>query len=317
MITLRYARLFLFERVIGVYYIVFDLEWNNAYSYSANGFVNEIIEIGAVKLDERLNVVDTFKQLVKPAITKKLSSRCKKLTNITNEEVKNNGIPFKQAIADFAQWSSGEGNVFLSWSNSDLYVLADNYKMIIKNLDINFIKKYCDAQKYCMSFIEKEDSNQVSLANCCELFGIDIDVSKLHRALTDCYLEAECFKKVFDKDKLSKFVVNCDSSFFDRLIYKPFLLTKPKSELFNVYEQNIYCPECNRIMLRLKDFECVNKSFRCPTHCKKCKKTYWTTIRAKKTYDGVKVSVKSLDMNIKKAKKITKNSINKKVKDNL
>lgn len=296
-----------------MYYIIFDLEWNNAYSYLTNGFVNEIIEIGAVKLDEYLNVVDTFKQLVKPKITKKLSSRCKKLTNITNEELKEYGIPFKQAFADFEQWSSGDGNVFLSWSNSDLYVLADNYQMILKNLDINYINKYCDAQKYCMSFIKKDDSNQVSLANCCEIFGIDIDVSKLHRALTDCYLEAECFKKVFDKEKMNKYIINCDTGFFERLIYKPYLITKPKSDLFNAYEQEIPCPVCKKSMKRLKEFECVNKSFRCPTVCSSCKKTYWTTIRAKKTYDGVQVSVKSLDMNRKKAKRIIKNNSEKKV----
>ena len=33
-------------------YIIFDLEWNNAYSYVSKGFMNEIIEIGAVKLNE-------------------------------------------------------------------------------------------------------------------------------------------------------------------------------------------------------------------------------------------------------------------------
>lgn len=291
-------------------YIVFDLEWNNAYSYSANGFVNEIIEIGAVKLDEHLTIVDTFKQLVKPKITKKLSSRCKKLTNITNDEIKLNGIPFKQAFTDFAQWSSGEGNVFLSWSNSDLYVLADNYRMILKTLDISFIKKYCDAQKYCMSFIEQDDSNQVSLSNCCELFDIDIDVSKLHRALTDCYLEAECFKKVYDKSKLSGFIVECDADFFHRLMFKPYLITKPTGADFNVYEQILHCPNCDGELVRLKKYECVNKSFRCPTKCLSCKKSYWTTVRAKQTYDGVKVSVKSFDMNKKKAKKIAKNNPN-------
>lgn len=51
-------------------YIIFDLEWNNAYSYAKKGFMNEIIEIGAVKLNERLEIVDTFKQLILPKITK-------------------------------------------------------------------------------------------------------------------------------------------------------------------------------------------------------------------------------------------------------
>lgn len=287
-------------------YIIFDLEWNNAYSYAKKGFMNEIIEIGAVKLNERLEIVDTFKQLILPKITKKLSGRCKSLTNITNEELKQNGIPFADAIKDFSRWSRGDGNVFMSWSNSDLYVLTNNYQTFLGNLNINFITKYCDAQKYCMSFIERENNNQISLADCGEAFGIKIDTDKLHRALTDCYLTAECLKKVFDKDKLQNYIHDCDSSFFERLIYKPYLITKPVTELFDVYNQEFLCPVCKSKMVRLKDFECVNKSFRCPTKCKKCGITYWTTVRAKKTYDTVEVHQRSIEMNRKKAKKIKK-----------
>ena len=282
------------------------MEWNNAYSYAKKGFMNEIIEIGAVKLNERLEIVDTFKQLILPKITKKLSGRCKSLTNITNEELKQNGIPFADAIKDFSRWSRGDGNVFMSWSNSDLYVLTNNYQTFLGNLNINFITKYCDAQKYCMSFIERENNNQISLADCGEAFGIKIDTDKLHRALTDCYLTAECLKNVFDKDKLQNYIHDCDSSFFERLIYKPYLITKPVTELFDVYNQELLCPVCKSKMVRLKDFECVNKSFRCPTKCKKCGITYWTTVRAKKTYDTVEVHQRSIEMNRKKAKKIKK-----------
>lgn len=287
-------------------YIIFDLEWNNAYSYAKKGFMNEIIEIGAVKLNERLEIVDTFKQLILPKITKKLSGRCKSLTNITNEELKQNGIPFADAIKDFSRWSRGDGNVFMSWSNSDLYVLTNNYQTFLGNLNINFITKYCDAQKYCMYFIERENNNQISLADCGEAFGIKIDTDKLHRALTDCYLTAECLKKVFDKDKLQNYIHDCDNSFFERLIYKPYLITKPVTDLFDVYKQELLCPVCKSKMVRLKDFECVNKSFRCPTKCKKCGITYWTTVRAKKTYDTVDVHQRSIEMNRKKAKKIKK-----------
>lgn len=287
-------------------YIIFDLEWNNAYSYVKKGFMNEIIEIGAVKLNEKLEIVDTFKQLVLPKITKKLSGRCKSITNITNEELKENGIPFADAIRDFARWSRGDGNIFMSWSNSDLYVLTNNYQTFLGNLNIDFITEYCDAQKYCMSFIERENNNQISLADCGEAFGIEIDTEKLHRALTDCCLTAECVKKVFDKEKLQHYVHDCDSSFFERLVYKPFLITKPVSELFDVYNYDLVCPACGEKMVRLKNFECVNKSFRCPSKCKKCGKTYWTTVRAKKTYDTVDVSQRSIEMNRKKAKRMKK-----------
>ena len=47
-------------------FIIMDLEWNNTYARKTKGFINEIIEIGAVKLDENLNFKDKFSCLVRP-----------------------------------------------------------------------------------------------------------------------------------------------------------------------------------------------------------------------------------------------------------
>lgn len=55
-------------------YVIFDLEWNNAYDYKEKKGVNEIIEIGAVRLDKDLNISDTFTQLVKPKLSKNFPS---------------------------------------------------------------------------------------------------------------------------------------------------------------------------------------------------------------------------------------------------
>ena len=90
-------------------FIIFDLEWNNAYNYKLKRGMNEIIEIGAVKLDENLDVVDTFKQLIKPQLSKKLGSRFKNLTHITIDEINDNGIPFEKAFDDFAPQAVGCG----------------------------------------------------------------------------------------------------------------------------------------------------------------------------------------------------------------
>ena len=53
-------------------YIVIDLEWNGGYSRKAHGYFNEIIEVGAVRLNETLEVVDTFQANVRPVVSKKL-----------------------------------------------------------------------------------------------------------------------------------------------------------------------------------------------------------------------------------------------------
>ncbi|MFR5875951.1 MAG: exonuclease domain-containing protein [Eubacterium sp.] len=290
-----------------MYYIIFDLEWNNAYSYASQKPMNEIIEIGALKLDEKLNIVDSFKQLIKPQLAKKLSSRCKRLTKITNEEIKENGFPFEKVIADFAGWSRGKDNVFLSWSNSDLYVLASNFLKFLGDCNVDFMRNYCDAQKYCMSFIpksENENNNQIGLSRCAEIFGITVDTTKLHRALSDCYVTAECLKKVFDRDKLVKYVQPCDNTFFERILYKPYMICEPVSDLFDINSVELVCPNCNLPMNRVSDVEMRNKAFNFAVRCSKCNKSYWAFVRAKKTYDDVIVSKRVVLMNKKRAKRI-------------
>ena len=290
-----------------MFYVIFDLEWNNAYDYRSKKGMNEIIEIGAIKLDEKLNIVDTFKQLIKPKLSNKLSSRFKNLTHISLEEINESGIIFEDAISDFARWSGGENSVFLSWSNSDLYVLIDNFKKFIGSSSVDFIKKYADLQKYCQSYIENCTGNQISLAHCAELFEINVNADNLHRALEDCYVSAECFKKVFNQNKFSEFVMDCDKAFFERLVFKPFLLTKCVSEDFDVNNEVLNCPYCKSNMHVLKKYESINKSFRTVCECTKCGKKFWAFVRAKKTYDGVVVTKKINIMNRKRAERFNRN----------
>ncbi|MFQ9439750.1 MAG: exonuclease domain-containing protein [Acutalibacteraceae bacterium] len=62
--------------------------------------MNEIIEFGAVKVDECLHVLDTFDAFAPRA---KISGKIKTLTNITNEELAN-GLQFMQVMSRFRKW---------------------------------------------------------------------------------------------------------------------------------------------------------------------------------------------------------------------
>lgn len=68
-------------------YIVADLEWNGAFSKKAHGYFNEIIEIGAVKLDSQLQPAGRFHAMIKPVVSRKLSDIVTDLTSITEEEL--------------------------------------------------------------------------------------------------------------------------------------------------------------------------------------------------------------------------------------
>lgn len=282
-------------------YVIFDLEWNNAYDYKQKKGVNEIIEVGAVRLDENLNISNTFTQLVRPKLSKRFSKRFVDLTSITKEEVAQNGIPFEDAMRNFADWACGDV-VFTSWSNSDLYVLVSNFKRFFGKTSISFMKNYMDVQKYCQSFLEgcKE---QISLAHCAERLDIRVQEENLHRALEDCYVAAACFKKVFDENKAKSMTHLCDDDFFGRLAFKPYIITTTVSDEYNFYKESFLCPNCSTQTERISDVQIVNNSFKTVLFCKHCNKKYWGFVRVKRLYDGISTSKRITEMSKSKAKK--------------
>lgn len=282
-------------------YVIFDLEWNNAYDYKEKKGVNEIIEIGAVRLDDNLNITDTYTQLIKPKLSKKLSKRFVDLTSITREEVAEKGIPFKKAMQDFSEWA-GTDAVFMSWSNSDLYVLVSNYKRFFEKTTVSFMKKYMDCQKYCQSFIDNS-KEQISLTHCAEKFEINVEEENLHRALEDCYVAAACFRKVFDKSRADEMTEICSDDFFGRLAFKPYIITSPVSKEYNFYKEVFSCPQCGEDLKRISDVQLVNNSFKTVFLCNNCQKKFWCFVRVKRLYDGLSTSKRITEMSKNKAKK--------------
>ena len=174
-----------------MYYIIMDLEWNNAYMKSAQKFVNEIIEIGAVKLNDNLQEIGTFSELIKPIISKKLRSKIKDLTHITNDDIRG-GKPLSKVMKEFSNWI-GEDSVVLTWGDTDIRTLLSNYKYFLNKDAIDCIKKYVDLQVYCQQFIDMENIQQAGLSYAAECLGIDPEQYPHHRALDDSLLSAECF----------------------------------------------------------------------------------------------------------------------------
>ena len=73
-------------------YIVFDLEWNQ----SANGkersiphFPFEIIEIGAVKLNETFQMVDEFHRLIRPQVYTQMHHAISEVTHMDMNGLRN------------------------------------------------------------------------------------------------------------------------------------------------------------------------------------------------------------------------------------
>ena len=85
------------------YHIVLDLEMNPVAKEYKNAYEilkQEIIEIGAVKLNERLEIVDTFDCFVKPEFNYQVTPYINKLTGIKSSSAMNAEL-FENCIKEF------------------------------------------------------------------------------------------------------------------------------------------------------------------------------------------------------------------------
>ena len=272
-----------------------DLEWNNSYNKMKKCFVNEVLEIGAVMVDEELEVIDTFSVIIRSQLIKKLSGRVKNLTHISNEDM-SSGVSFQRAVADFSKWIGSRQCVFMSWGNSDIRVLVDNFSMFCGMNSVPFLTQYVDLQKYCQEFIIEAGNQQIGLVNAAVQMGIDVSECSFHRALEDSLLGLRCLKKCFNRDHLLNSAVICDSSFYQKLLFKSVVLTNINNPKIDKSKMKCDCTVCNTPMKRLSDWKVSNQNFSAMFYCKNCERLVNFSIRFKEYYDRIDVRTNVTEM---------------------
>ena len=110
-------------------HIVLDMEWNQALTRKAMVtepvlLVGEIIQIGAVRLDEDFQVCDRFQMRVAPRYYTVMQDMVSRLTGITTADLAQ-GSPFPQAVTRFRIWC-GRDFDFLIWGREDIDILRSN-----------------------------------------------------------------------------------------------------------------------------------------------------------------------------------------------
>ena len=100
-------------------YIIFDLEATCWLGRPPKG-VNEIIEIGAVKVNDYAEIESSFIEFVKPTINPILSEFCTKLTSIEQNQV-DRAYSFPRAAQEFQDWikSDDDSYTLISWGKYD------------------------------------------------------------------------------------------------------------------------------------------------------------------------------------------------------
>ncbi len=201
-------------------YVVLDLEMCNVPKSKRNLFnwTNEIIEIGAVLIDDSLEITDSFKTYVSPEFGE-LDGYIINLTGIKPKNLK--GAPnFETALRMLLEWIP-EGAVVVTWSDNDERQIRIESK--IKGIYTPAVRSMFKGSLDCQAlFSMRVDVPRVfSLSEALLITAVDCDEHK-HEAQADAYNTALIFIKM---QKETTLVLN--SYYAQKLhkvsVYNPFV----------------------------------------------------------------------------------------------
>jgi DNA polymerase III epsilon subunit-like protein len=273
-------------------FIIIDLEFNNLegiHKYYPNimedypsleniDLDNEIIEIGAIKLDNYMKPLKEFKAYIKPSVIPVLNPKISEITNITEENLEK-GLSF-QAGMDKLSEIIDDGDIICSWAKDDIIEIINN-AIYYKYENLNWLKNYLDLQEYSTKILAKKKS--LSLKNALEELKIKVDNNKLHDALNDAVYTSEVFKRIYNSRVLKNYIIkdiyNMPAVYVKNL--KEYKLDKEKIKC--------KCPKCN-IKIDLEyDFTPMKWRFLSLGKCPKCDNNIMNEVIVKKTFTGEEV----------------------------
>ncbi|GFP77419.1 3'-5' exonuclease [Clostridium fungisolvens] len=183
-------------------YIIYDLEFNQKYidfqednSNNSSRLPFEIIQIGALKLNESFETVSSFNALVKPKVYPTIHPYVEKLTKINND-IASSGKDFVSVYNDFLKFIGNDQVVLCVWGIVDIKELLRNIEFY--NLSSSSISKYyIDVQRNASLYLKSPNNSKVGLKTAIELLNLQTD-NEFHDAFNDAYYTSEIFKAIYD-----------------------------------------------------------------------------------------------------------------------
>lgn len=277
---------------IEVAFIIIDLEFNNLEGitkFFPNIFEkndklkdlelnNEIIEIGAIKLDNYMKAIEELKVYIKPSVIPILNPKISEITNIKEGNLEN-GVSFKDGMDKLSAMIE-DGDIICSWAKDDIIEIINNASY--HNYDnIKWLKNYLDLQEYSTKILGKKKS--LSLKKALEEFRIKVDNTKLHDALNDAIYTGEVFKRIYNSRAIKNYII--------KDIYNmPALIIKNLKE-FEIDNNKIkeLCPKC-LVNLEIEyEMKPIKWRFLSLGSCPRCKNKVITELLIKKTFSDEEI----------------------------
>lgn len=179
-------------------YIVLDLEFNQSFPFKTGKKVEpnpecpfEIIQIGAVKLNEAFEQIGTFDYMIRPQIYPRLHPFVEKITGI-HPDMLADKPSFSEAYAAFLAFIGKEPAILCTWGGDDVKSLFRN--ILFYDLDADAMTdQFLNVQPFAAQYLNHEAGKAIGLKNAVEALGIP-EGETFHNALNDAVYTAEIFK---------------------------------------------------------------------------------------------------------------------------
>lgn len=181
-------------------YIVLDLEWNQSNTGEEKEVAVmpfEIIEIGAIKLNDTGVMVSEFNELVRPQVYREMHHITGKLIHIQMQELER-GKPFPEVMQEFLDWCGEEEYIFCTWGGMDLTELQRNIKFYNMTPLSQGPLQFLDVQKL-FGIAYENRKNRRALEYAIDFLQIEKDIP-FHRAFSDAYYTVKIFERILQKD---------------------------------------------------------------------------------------------------------------------
>ena len=180
-------------------YVVFDLEWNQGNQVQQTEHADipfEVIEIGAVKLNDKYVMISEFSRLIKPEVYREMHQYTSKLIHLQMEELER-GRPFAEVMKDFLEWCGTEEYLFCSWGSLDLTELQRNMRYHNMTPLSDRPIPYLDVQKL-FSLVYEDGKSRRSLETAVDMVQLEKDIP-FHRAFSDAYYTAKLLSGIAEQ----------------------------------------------------------------------------------------------------------------------
>ncbi|MDR3593356.1 3'-5' exonuclease [Clostridium sp.] len=271
-------------------YIIIDLEFNNLKNitnynkeffetygdFNDIGLENEIIEIGAIKVDKYMKPISEIREYVKPKIFPVINPIVTEITKINEDILNEKGISFEEAINKLKDMFE-EGDVLCSWAKDDIAELIINANYYKFN-DLKWLNEYLDIQEYVTKMLGHKKALGLKVA--LDELKIKVDETKLHDALNDARYTVEVFKRVYNSRIINNYIV--------KDIYNMPAIHVSNLENVEIDEENLMlqCPKCGKRVELETPIRLLNWRFVGVGTCQKCNSNVLCEVVIKKTLQG-------------------------------